>query len=120
MNPVIEISKTAELDQQLNLPNRVIFLVLGETPAHQEVLDLAAGMSADWRFTVSAKDPASLYDRLHSLNLRPGVLKIASPWPSEILAVSISISNSICRCVTDTEENSVAGAFMLAETYLQP
>ena len=120
MNPIIEISTDVEFDEQLDLPDRAIFLVLGNTPDCQALAQAASAMSDKWRYTLWAKNPSILHARLLSLPLRPGVLQIFEPWPPHILAVSISMTNYICRIVTTAQGNVVAPAFMLAETFMMP
>jgi hypothetical protein len=119
-NPVIEIKNAEEFDDLLNSPDKVLFVVLGNSAKHEELIKKAGDMSDHWRFTAWTQNPTVLYPRLLSLKLRPGVLEILAPWPPQILAVSISVNNYICRVLTKSEGNVVAPAFMLAETFMQP
>ena len=120
MNPIIDITTAIDFDAQLNAPDRVLFVVLGNTPDCQTLAQAAFNLSHDWRYTVWAKDPTVIHQRLLTLPLRPGVLKILAPWPPQILGVSISVNNYICRVVTSINGNVVGPAFMLAETFMQP
>jgi hypothetical protein len=115
-----DASAANQFEDLLWVPNQVYFVLLGDTPGQQQLVNEIAGLATDWRHIIWAKTPAHITPRLLSLPLRPGVLPILSPFPPDILGVSVSLNNYICRVVRTPLANEVAQAFMLAETFMQP
>ncbi|WP_207425045.1 hypothetical protein [Pedobacter sp. SYSU D00535] len=106
----------AEFNQYLSTSNKVYLLILGNSPMHQSLMTEALKQAWNWRWVITAPDPTPLYPKLLSMPLSDGVAGITSPWPSGILALSITSGGSIAYIVTNTNPAEIDAAFMLAET----
>ena len=107
-------------DQLLARPDRVYLLVLGRGEVQQSLLDQTIDIADDWRYVAYAPNPTPLFNRLLSLDTRPGVLALLPDAMEEVLGVSLAVQNTICTVIKELEPGTAAYAFILAETYQQP
>src|SRR6187549_3732965 len=108
LNKVIEVTTLADFNVPFDDHSKVLLVVLGNTPTHIKIKDRAHLNSEKWRFTVWAKDPSPLIDKLKALLTDQTLNFDPDPWPADVLAITLSKqSRTICSVIKTFSNNNV-------------
>jgi hypothetical protein len=117
LNPLVflnnEATASAAFQAALAPGDRAIFLVLGDTAAHQTLANAALPKTFDFRLVIRVVDPDWINGDLTALNIA-----VDPPVPSmdQWFAICINFSSDIVEIYTDDSSDNITPCFLLASS----